>query len=145
MVGSFVLMLPAVIGRMEPARLKAMYVGAIALLLAAQAVMPWMLGGMWEIAAFLLLFFTAFNALEAHLPTLVSRAAPGGSRGVAIGVFTSLQFFGTFFGAAVGGFLYGRWNTAGVVIFSVVLLVIWLAAATGTRIAPARESGQRGN
>jgi MFS family permease len=134
MAGSFVLMLPAILLAKGPRRLKQVFVGAIALLLAAQVAMPWLAGGIGPLSVFLLVFFTAFNALEAHLPTLVSRTAPGDSRGVAIGVFSSLQFFGTFFGAAVGGFLYGRWSTPGVVIFSVVLLVIWLAAAAGTRM-----------
>jgi len=141
MAGSFVLMLPAVIFRMDPRRLKATYLGSIALLLLAQAALPWLAGGVGAIAAFLLIFFTPFNALEAHLPTLVSRAAPGSSRGVAIGVFSSFQFFGTFFGAAVGGFLYGRWHTAGVVIFGTALLVIWLMVAVGTRVPAA--GGQR--
>jgi predicted MFS family arabinose efflux permease len=126
--------LPAILLAKGPRRLKQVFVGAIALLLAAQVAMPWLAGGIGPLCVFLLVFFTAFNALEAHLPTLVSRTAPGDSRGVAIGVFSSLQFFGTFFGAAVGGFLYGRWSTPGVVIFSVVLLVIWLAAAAGTRM-----------
>jgi MFS family permease len=141
MAGSFVLMLPAVLGTRGPGRLKAAFVGSIGLLLAAQIAMPWMAGGVWTMAAFLLVFFTAFNALEAHLPTLVSRIAPAQSRGVAIGAFASLQFFGTFFGAAAGGLLYGRWGTAGVVIFDAVLLVIWLVAAVGTKV-PA-VGGQR--
>ena len=137
MAGSFVLMLPAIFGTGRPGRLKAMFLGAIALLLLAQVAMPWMTGGVWPMAAFLLAFFTAFNALEAHLPTLVSRVASRSSRGVAIGVFSSLQFFGTFFGAAAGGFLYGRWGTAGVVILDAVLLVIWLLAAAGMRVPSA--------
>ena len=104
--------------------------------------MPWLAGGPWLIAAVLLMFFTAFNTLEAHLPSLVSRIAPGESRGVAIGVFSSLQFFGTFFGAAAGGFLYGRWGTAGIVVFDAVLLVVWFATAAGMQL-PA-QGGQRG-
>ncbi len=142
MAGSFVLMLPAILGTGRPGRLKAVFIGAVALLLLAQLAMPWLVGGVWPMAAFLLAFFTAFNALEAHLPTLVSRIAPGSARGVAIGVFSSLQFFGTFFGAAAGGFLYGRWGTTGVVIFNAALLVIWLVAAAGMRV-PA-TGGQRG-
>lgn len=142
MAGSFVLMLPAILGTGRPGRLKAVFIGAIALLLLVQAAMPWLTGGVWTMAVFLLAFFTAFNALEAHLPSLVSRVAPRNSRGVAIGAFSSLQFFGTFFGAAVGGFLYGRWGTAGVVILDAVLLVIWLAAAAGMRVPAA--GGQRG-
>jgi MFS family permease len=141
MAGSFVLMLPAVLGSREPGKLKAVLVGSIAVLLAVQVAMPWAAGGIGPMAVFLLVFFTAFNALEAHLPTLVSRIAPAHSRGVAIGAFASLQFFGTFFGAAAGGFLYGRWGTAGIVIFDAVLLVIWLVAAAGTQV-PA-VGGQR--
>jgi MFS family permease len=134
MAGSFVLMLPAILGVRDPRRLKAAFVGSIAALLAVQLVQPWASGSAWWIAAFLLVFFTAFNVLEAHLPTLVSRIAPAASRGVAIGAFASLQFFGTFFGAAAGGFLYGQWGTAGIVIFDAVLLVIWLMAAAGTKV-----------
>ena len=141
MAGSFVLMLPAILGVRDPRRLKAAFVGSIAVLLAVQLVQPWASGSAWWIAAFLLVFFTAFNVLEAHLPTLVSRIAPAASRGVAIGAFASLQFFGTFFGAAAGGFLYGQWGTAGIVIFDAVLLVIWLMAAAGTKV-PA-TGGQR--
>jgi MFS family permease len=129
MLGSFVLMLPAVLGPGRQERMQAMLKGAIAVLLATQLLLPLFTGGVWGLTALLLAFFTAFNVLEAGLPSLVSRVAPQGSRGVAIGVFTSLQFFGTFFGAAGGGFLYGRWGTTGVVIFSTALLVIWFVAA----------------
>jgi MFS family permease len=142
MVGSFVLMLPGILGVDRPGRLKAVFVGAVALLLLTHLALPWAAGSVWLIAASLLAFFTAFNMLEAHLPTLVSRVAPGGSRGIAIGVFASLQFLGTFCGAAGGGFLYGRWGTTGVVIFDAALLVIWLAAAAGTRVPPPRKAGQ---
>jgi MFS family permease len=152
MVGSFLLMLPALIGTARPGRLKAAFIGSIALLLASQAAMPWLTGGAWMIAAMLLAFFTAFNALEAHLPTMVSRVAPGSARGIAIGVFASIQFFGAFLGAVAGGFLYGRWGTVGVVIFNAVLIVIWLVVAAGTHVPaprslrayalPALDSGQ---
>jgi predicted MFS family arabinose efflux permease len=141
MAGSFALMVPAILHAREPGRMKILFVGAIALLLLVQAAMPWLAGGVWSMGLFLLGFFTAFNVLEAHLPTLVSRIAPARSRGVAIGVFASLQFLGTFFGAAGGGYLYERWGTAAIVIFDAILIVIWLAASIGTRI-PA-TGGQR--
>ena len=143
MVGSFVLMLPALLGSPSPRRQKAMLLASVALLLLAHLALPWLTGGVWTIAAFLLVFFTAFNVLEAYLPTLVSRTAPGGARGLAIGVFASLQFFGTFFGAAAGGFLYGKAGTAGVVILNAVLIVIWLAVVVGTRVPAARTGGHR--
>jgi predicted MFS family arabinose efflux permease len=144
MAGSFVLMLPGIFGAQQPGRLKAVFIGSIALLLLMQLALPWLAGSVWLIAASLLIFFTAFNILEAHLPTVVSRTAARDARGIAIGVFASLQFFGTFFGAAAGGFLYGQWETTGVVIFDAALLVIWLAVAAGMRAPLAQNGGQRG-
>jgi len=101
--------------------------------------MPWLMGGVGAIAGFLLVFFTAFNVLEATLPTLVSKLAGASGRGTAIGVFASIQFFGTFLGAAAGGYLYGRWGATGVVIFDTALLVMWLMVALGTRV-PGQDS-----
>jgi MFS family permease len=141
MGGSFVLMLPAILGARGPARLKAVLVGAVAVLLLAQVAQPWASGSVPRLAAFLLVFFTAFNVLEAQLPALVTRFAPAHARGVAIGAYSSLQFFGAFFGATAGGFVYERWETAGVVIFDALVLVIWLWAAAGTEIPAA--GGQR--
>ncbi len=143
MVGSFVLMLPAIMQSGHSSRLKPVFIATIAALLIVQLLMPSGVSGVWPIALFLLAFFTAFNVLEALLPTLVSRAAAPGTRGIAIGVFTSLQFFGTFFGAAAGGYLYGRWGTAGIAVFGAVLVSVWLVAALGTRVpSPSRASAE---
>jgi len=134
MLGSFVLMLPAVLGSGGPERTRRVFIGAVAVLLALHLAMPWFAHGLWSILAHLLVFFTAFNVLEAALPSLVTRVAAPPGKGLAIGVFTSLQFFGTFSGAAAGGFLYGRWGATGVVVFDAALLVIWLIAALGLRV-----------
>jgi len=131
MVGSFLVMLPGL--SLARTRFHAVFTASVAVLLAGHVALPWLTGGVWAIAAFLLVFFSAFNLLEAQLPTLTSRVAPRESRGLAIGVFASLQFFGTFFGAACGGWLYGRWGTAGVVIFDALLLVIWLYLLLNSR------------
>ncbi len=48
--------------------------------------------------ACLILFFTAFNYLEANFPALVSNLAPAGKKGSAMGIFASFQFFGAFLG-----------------------------------------------
>jgi predicted MFS family arabinose efflux permease len=140
MLGSFVLMLPAVLGPGRRERIQAMLGWAVALLLATQVPLLMLNGSLWAIAITLLAFFTAFNVLEAGLPSLVSHAAPAGGRGVAIGVFTSLQFLGAFFGAAAGGFLYGHWGTTGVVIFNSALLAAWLMLAVGNRIPVPRST-----
>ena len=139
MLGSFVLMLPAMLGRSGARQLKAVLhrLGGVAPRRARRAaVAP---RQRRRARVFLLLFFTPFNVLEAMLPSLTSRWRRAQSKGVAIGVYSSVQFFGTFVGAAAGGFLYGRFGLEGVVIVNAALLVIWLMAAAGMR-APARRA-----
>jgi predicted MFS family arabinose efflux permease len=141
MLGSFVLMMPAILGRDSARRLKMSFVASVGLLLAAHIALPWLRGNVLALAFFLLLFFTPFNVLEALLPSLTSRMAPAERKGVAIGVYSSVQFFGTFVGAAGGGYLYGRWGLNAIVIADVALLVIWLIAAWGMR-APETPSAR---
>lgn len=141
MLGSFVLMIPAILNAGKAHLIKAIFSGAVGVILLAQLLMPWLAGGVVPIALFLLLFFTPFNVLEAMLPTLTTRLAPPGAKGTAIGLYSSIQFFGTFVGAVAGGFAYGRWGVNGVVIGDAALLVIWLIFALGMKI-PAPLSGR---
>ena len=82
------------------------------------------------------MFFTGFNLLEAMLPSLVSKFAPPAVKGTATGVYSSVQFFGTFVGAAAGGWL-SQWHGAAAVFgFGLVLTALWLAvSATHVRAA----------
>jgi predicted MFS family arabinose efflux permease len=151
-LGSFVLMLPAILGESAARRLKGWFIGSVALIFIAHAALPWLSSSTALLALFLLLFFAPFNALEAMLPSLVSRMAPAHSKGVAIGVYSSVQFFGTFVGAAAGGYLYGRFGLYGIVVANAALLVIWLITAAGMRapatpgtrtyVVPPLEAGQ---
>ena len=133
MLASFVLMLPAILGNRAARWLKSYFIASIALLLIAHLALPWLGGSAVLLGIFLLLFFTPFNVLEAMLPSLTSRLAPARMKGGAIGVYSSVQFLGTFFGAVTGGYLYGRWGATGVVIADALLLVIWLVATIGMR------------
>ena len=145
--GSFLLMLPAILGRNAARWLKGYFLGCVALILLAHILLPSLAVGVVMLGFFLLLFFTPFNVLEAMLPSLTSRLAPAQSKGVAIGLYSSVQFFGTFFGAAGGGYLYGRWGLEGVVIANAALLVMWLVVAAGMKAPGPRThavaSGQR--
>ena len=51
----------------------------------------------------LLLFFIAFNFLEAQLPTQVSRLCPATLKGTALGIFSTAQFTGAFLGGLLAG------------------------------------------
>ena len=133
MGGSFVFMVPLILAAERRGHVKSVFVGAVALLLLGQLTMPWLLGSVPQICVFLLIFFTAFNVLEAMLPSLTSKLAPPAARGTAMGVYSSVQFLGTFIGAVSGGFLYQHFGARGVFVFDAVLLAGWLVLAAGMR------------
>lgn len=70
-------------------------------------------------------FFTGFTALEALLPTLVSRLAPAHERGAALGAYASLQFLGAFAGGLGGGMAMGRFGESGVLLGAAALAALW--------------------
>ncbi len=73
------------------------------------------------------LFFTAFNSLEASLPSWVVKFAPAGSRGTALGIYSSAQFFGLFLGGLIGGWLDAGYGRIGVLLFCIILAIIWVS------------------
>lgn len=77
------------------------------------------------------LFFTAFNFLEASLPAMVSQMAPASRRGLILGVYSSFQFLGLFVGGTLGGVLLDRWGHWGIVVMSVMMISIWLWSMQG--------------
>ncbi len=133
MLGSFALMLPVILIGERRGHVKTVFIGAIVLLLLGQLSMPWLLDSSAKISAFLLIFFTAFNVLEAMLPSLISKLAPPGAKGAAIGIYSSVQFFGAFLGAVCGGFLYQHFGARGVFVFDVLLIAAWLVCAMGMK------------
>lgn len=70
-------------------------------------------------------FFAGFTALEALLPTMVSRLAPPARRGAALGAYAGLQFLGAFVGGLAGGVLLGRHGEAGVLFGAAALAAVW--------------------
>ncbi|WP_036573701.1 MFS transporter [Nitrosomonas cryotolerans] len=133
---SMVLIIPAIIYAEKKAKLKTIFIAAIALLLLGQISLALTADSIWGTAIALLVFFTAFNLLEASLPSLISKIAPVGAKGTAIGVYSSTQFLGAFVGATVGGYLYEHHGSNVLYIFCGLLLCIWLMFAA-TMKAPA--------
>ncbi len=136
MLASFVLMVPGIIYGEKTGKLKPGFIIAIVLIFIAQVLLAFELDSLVGIALSLLVFFTAFNFLEANLPSLISKIAPAGAKGTAIGVYSSIQFFGTFVGAAVGGILSQHFGTQPVFAFCGGLMLCWLILAI-TMKAPA--------
>jgi len=78
------------------------------------------------IIGFLWLFFTGFNLLEATLPSLISKTAPGDLRGTAMGAYSTCQFLGAGIGGALGGWCYGEFGATGVFTSCAALALSWL-------------------
>ena len=88
-----------------------------------------MQGRLGGFAIALWLFFTAFSILEAIQPSLVSKIAPAGARGTAMGVYATSQFLGIFFGGILSGWIYQHYNMTDVILANVLLLLIWCMVA----------------
>jgi MFS family permease len=108
-------------------------IGAVVLLLGAEAAFAALDGGITLLGVLMLGFFVAFNVLEALLPSLVSRLAPVEGRGVAIGVYNTTQTLGVFFGGLLGGWIAAHRGATGVFAVCAVLVAVWLALAAGMR------------
>lgn len=77
------------------------------------------------LATMLLVFFTAFNYLEASLPSLISTMSSKNSKGTALGVYASSQFIGTFTGGLIGGIIHEHFGLSAVFIFGSIMTLIW--------------------
>jgi MFS family permease len=109
--------------------MKPVFVSAILLLVLAELGLLSLQGSIAGLALSLLLFFVAFNLLEASLPSLIAKQSPTDRKGTAMGVYSSSQFLGIFVGGALGGFLYGHWMANGVFLFGAGILLLWLVLA----------------
>jgi predicted MFS family arabinose efflux permease len=134
---SFFAVIPAIIIAETRGKMKQVFCGAVALLLVSTLLMAVSVDHFSGVLAALFLFFLAFNLLEATLPSLVSKIAPAGSKGTAIGVYNSFQYFGLFLGGALGGFLAQHVAPAAVFVFASGLCVAWLLLALSMQAPPA--------
>jgi len=140
LVLSFVLMVPAIIYGEKRAKLKQVFVGAVAIMLAAQLLFAFSINQFWGIVASLSAYFIAFNVLEASLPSIITKLAPAASKGTAIGVYNTSQSLGVFVGGALGGYLSHYHGYASVFVFCSVMMALWLLFAISMKAPPAVKS-----
>lgn len=133
--GAFVLMIPMMIIAMRKAQEKGFFLLAILLLITACALL-WQVNSLSSMVFALLLFFTGFNFLEASLPAMVSRIAPAGQRGSAMGIYSSSQFFGAFSGGVLGGSLVQHFGYHTPFAALSLIGLIWLLVASTLSLPP---------
>ena len=134
-------MVPFIIQAEGRGRMKTVFVGAVgALLIALLGLYGLGRQGLLPIFGFLLLFFTAFNLLEATLPSMLSKLAPAGAKGTAMGIFSTAQFSGAFLGGLFGGWAHQYGGESGVFLFAAAAALLWFFIALGLPNPPKLSS-----
>src|SRR5690606_38765536 len=130
---SFVAMVPAVFytetRRVHKHALEAAVLGMAITL----GLMPGLSASFYGIFVLLVLFFVAFNVLEALQPSLVSRVAPPAWKGLALGFYNTSQSLGVFLGGVLGGVMASRGGAEHVFWLSAGLAALWLITARGMK------------
>lgn len=132
LLGSFFIMVPFMIVAIKKQKEKELFVSAIALLVVTLLMFSqdWPLFGL---VALIVAFFVAFNYLEATMPATLSRIAPVGEKGSAMGIFSTSQFLGAFSGGAIGGVASSVLGEKAIFWLIAIAVVIWLFAALGMK------------
>ena len=135
-----VFMVPMIIMAEKKGRMKQVFLLSIALIALACLLLALWHDSMVSVIAALVLFFIAYNVLEATLPSLISRMAPIDAKGTAMGVYSTSQFFGAFVGGAAGGWCYGQFDVQGIFFSAAVFALLWLFVAMGMQMPVMRSS-----
>jgi len=127
MVLAFAFMIPFIIIGEKQQKMKQVLASAVLLLAVSLVWMALAGASFWWLVAGLWVFFVAFNILEASLPSLVSKFAPAGYKGSAMGLYSTSQFFGAFVGGVLGGYLSDAFTLSAVFWGMVPLVMVWAA------------------
>lgn len=122
---SVIFMAPAIIVGERTRTSGIFFKGAVLILLLSQTAYFFWHSTLVALAIVLLAFFTAFNYLEASLPSLISTMSSKNSKGTALGVYASSQFIGTFTGGLIGGIIHEHFGLSAVFIFGGIMTLIW--------------------
>ncbi len=111
--------------------IKPILIGAVSLLGIAECLFVPAHVSLWGMGIVLFLFFTAFNLLEAILPSLMSKLAPPEAKGTAMSIYSTAQFLGAFIGGSLGGWMHAHFGLQGVFLMGTCFAVLWLLAILG--------------
>ena len=133
MGAAMVAIVPFIIVAEKKHKIKEIMLGAIGVLMLAEWGMSRLDHSLSGMVLMLLLFFTAFNLLEATLPSLIAKLAPAAHKGTAMGVYTTSQFLGVFAGGMSGGWISDHLGNEAVFMFNGSVVLIWLLLAASMK------------
>src|SRR6185437_249089 len=135
LVVSLLVTVPAIVIAEKYRRMKGVFVASVGGLLVSQLMLHFAGAQLTWLLAGLVVFFSAFNVMEATLPSLITKVAPPDAKGTATGLYSSAQFIGIFAGGVLGGWAHQHGGVAAVFSVTAGLAVLWLLAA-GTMKQP---------
>lgn len=138
-LASLLVMLPMMRMAERRGRVREALVGSGVALAASMLMLAGLYQTLWGTVVSLWVYFSAFNLLEALMPSLASRMSPPGARGAAMGVFSSGQFLGAFFGGVAGGALSAWLPPGDVLVTCAVMFLGWCWLAAGLRESAGRR------
>ncbi|MFS0824995.1 MFS transporter [Pseudomonas phoenicis] len=133
---SFFAMVPFLIYGEKKRKMKRVLLGAVGVLLLVEVFFWQWADNLRGLVIGTVIFFTAFNLLEASLPSLVSKVSPAGGKGTAMGVYSTSQFLGAALGGILGGWLYQHGGLSVVFLGCAALCVVWLVGTVGMNEPP---------
>ena len=126
---SFLCMLPFIILAETRRKMKPVFIAAVLVLGIGELLLGSGITHRWVFIFGLFVFFMGFNLLEATLPSLVSKSAPAGGRGTAMGIYSTSQFLGAFLGGVTGGYIAHQYWYDQVFWLAAGLILLWLIVA----------------
>ena len=138
---SLFIMVPFIILSERRHKTRLFFILSILLILLSQAGLWFFHTGYLLIGAWLILFFGAYNYLEAFLPSEVSKIVAPDKKGAALGLYSTAQFIGIFIGGLAGGVLHQHFGIGAVHLLCLLMALPWLLLIA----LPVRYSGDYEN
>ncbi len=132
-------MVPFVLIAEKRGLIKQILLGSVSLLGIAELLFIPAHVSLWATGFVLFLFFTAFNLLEAILPSLMSKLAPPEAKGTAMSIYSTAQFLGAFIGGSLGGWMHAHFGMQGVFLMGTTFALLWLLATLGLEYRPVKS------
>jgi MFS family permease len=124
MLGSVIFMLPVLRCVGKNLSEQRMLPWAFFILAVAMAALP-VSASLAALGVVLAVYFLGFNLLEAAMPALLSRITGSRGRGRRLGVYSTFQFLGAFFGGVAGGSLLGSFGSETALFAASVASLLW--------------------
>ncbi len=124
MAGSIVFMLP-ILRRVGSRQSEGkMLPWAFVVLAGAVGILP-LSANLAALGFLLAVYFLGFNLLEAAMPALLSRITGSRGRGRRLGIYSTFQFLGAFFGGVAGGWMLGRYGSEAALLVGAGASLAW--------------------